>query len=93
MSTDQNPNWSQPYSAQPEILDYLRNVAQKRKLIEKIQFGHKLVGGAWDDAQKQYTLQFQKYNKGGELIDTEAVTANVVISASRSILHYIARQR
>ena len=47
-----NPNWSRTYSRQPEIWDYLRDLAERHDLHGHIRFGRELTGAAWDeDAQ------------------------------------------
>ncbi|MHB1785983.1 MAG: flavin-containing monooxygenase [Acidimicrobiales bacterium] len=48
-----NPNWTQTYSPQPEIWDYLRGVARDSGVIDKVRFGHDVQDAAWDvDAQR-----------------------------------------
>ncbi len=47
-----NPDWSRTYSLQPEIWDYLRDLAERHGLHRHIRFGRELTGAAWDeDAQ------------------------------------------
>jgi cation diffusion facilitator CzcD-associated flavoprotein CzcO len=44
-----NPNWSNTFSPQPEILDYLRDVAQRYDVMPHIRFNTELEGAEWDD--------------------------------------------
>src|SRR3954454_24534095 len=45
-----NPNWSQTYSTQPEIRDYLRGIADRYGLRPYIRFGHEVREASWDEA-------------------------------------------
>jgi cation diffusion facilitator CzcD-associated flavoprotein CzcO len=56
-SYEQNPNWSRAYSAQPEIFEYLRDVAAKHELYDQIHFGHEVAGAAWDEASQRWTVR------------------------------------
>lgn len=48
-----NPNWTQTYSPQPEIWEYLRGVARDSGVLDKVRFGHDVLGAAWDaDARR-----------------------------------------
>ncbi len=44
-----NPEWSNTYSFQPEIWDYLRDIAAREGIAEHIRFGHEVQGARWDD--------------------------------------------
>ncbi|MGQ0846932.1 MAG: flavin-containing monooxygenase [Sporichthyaceae bacterium] len=52
-----NPDWSRSYSAQPEILDYLRTCAREAGVLPHIRFGTELTGADWDEATQQWRLQ------------------------------------
>lgn len=41
--------WSERYAAQPELLSYLRHVADRFDLRKDITFGCRVTGAAWDD--------------------------------------------
>jgi cation diffusion facilitator CzcD-associated flavoprotein CzcO len=45
-----NPEWSRSYSAQPEILDYLRACAREAGVLPHIRFDAELLDAAWDAA-------------------------------------------
>src|SRR6266480_2953861 len=45
-----NPEWSQTYSPQPEIRDYLRRCADRFDVRRFIRFGCTVTGAAWDDS-------------------------------------------
>ncbi|HET6964055.1 MAG TPA: alpha/beta hydrolase fold domain-containing protein [Acidimicrobiales bacterium] len=49
--------WSEKYATQPEILTYLRHVADKYDLRKDIRFSTKIVHAAWDDQRKRWQLQ------------------------------------
>ncbi len=54
-SYEQNPGWSRSFSPQPEIFDYLKDVADKYRLREKIRFGVELTGAHWDERERRWT--------------------------------------
>ncbi|MEV6643485.1 NAD(P)/FAD-dependent oxidoreductase [Amycolatopsis sp. NPDC051371] len=54
-SYEQNPDWSRSFSPQPEIFEYLKGVAGKYQLREKIRFGVELTGAHWDERERRWT--------------------------------------
>ena len=54
-SYEQNPGWSRSFSPQPEIFEYLKGVADKYRLREKIRFGVELTGAHWDERDRRWT--------------------------------------
>jgi cation diffusion facilitator CzcD-associated flavoprotein CzcO len=44
-----NPNWSNTFSPQPEILDYLRDVARRFGVLPHIRFDTELQEADWDE--------------------------------------------
>src|SRR3954453_9783033 len=51
-----NPNWSQTYSTQPEIRDYLRGIADRYELRPRIRFGHEVREASWDQAAGRWEI-------------------------------------
>jgi len=51
-----NPNWSRTYSLQPEIWDYLRDLAERHDLHRHIRFGRELTGATWDEAAQRWRV-------------------------------------
>jgi cation diffusion facilitator CzcD-associated flavoprotein CzcO len=51
-----NPNWSSTFSSQPEILDYLRDVARRFGVIEHVRFDCELQGAEWDEERSGWRL-------------------------------------
>lgn len=47
---DQDWNWSERFAAQPEILNYLNEVAARSNVLEHITFNASLTDAHWDDA-------------------------------------------
>jgi cation diffusion facilitator CzcD-associated flavoprotein CzcO len=66
-----NPNWSSTFSPQPEILDYLRDCADRYGVMPHIRFDCELVAADWDDDAQLWRIETSQ----GEL------TADVVIAA------------
>jgi cation diffusion facilitator CzcD-associated flavoprotein CzcO len=52
-----NPSWSSTFSPQPEILDYLRDVAARFGVRPHIRFGTELESAAWDDGEARWRLE------------------------------------
>ncbi len=44
-----NPGWSQTYSRQPEIWDYLRDTARRYDVLRSVRFGHTVTAAEWDE--------------------------------------------
>lgn len=66
-----NPNWSQTHSTQPEIFEYLKNVARDFKVYPHIKFEHELQNATWNNNDQRWHI---KTNKG-------AFTCNVLVTA------------
>lgn len=49
-------NWSERYSAQPEILEYVQHVAERFELIDGIDFEHTVKQAKFDSENAQWTL-------------------------------------
>ena len=67
-----NPDWSRAYGRQPEILDYLRAVAQEHDVERHIRYDTELLEARWDDDAARWTLKTSR----GEL------TAGVLVPAT-----------
>lgn len=52
-----NPNWSQEFSQQAEIHQYLKDCAVKLGLLPHIRFNHEVQGMQWDKAQQQWIVE------------------------------------
>ena len=48
--------WSEKYATQPEILDYLRFVADRYGLRPDIQFSTTVTSARWDEQEKRWTI-------------------------------------
>jgi cation diffusion facilitator CzcD-associated flavoprotein CzcO len=66
-------DWSERYSAQPEILDYARHVANRYDLRRDIRFETRIAAAAYDEANAQWTLEAE---------DGGAVTARFCVMAT-----------
>jgi cation diffusion facilitator CzcD-associated flavoprotein CzcO len=51
-----NPNWSSTFSPQTEILEYLRGVAHRYGVTERVRFDCELQTAEWDEACSQWRL-------------------------------------
>jgi cation diffusion facilitator CzcD-associated flavoprotein CzcO len=52
-----NPDWSQTYSTQPEIRDYLRGIVERFDLRRNIRLGHEVTQATWDDEAGYWELE------------------------------------
>jgi cation diffusion facilitator CzcD-associated flavoprotein CzcO/acetyl esterase/lipase len=53
---EQEWTWSEKYATQPEILDYLRFVADRHGLRSDIEFSTTVTAARWDEAGKRWRL-------------------------------------
>jgi cation diffusion facilitator CzcD-associated flavoprotein CzcO len=66
-----NPNWSSTFSPQPEILDYLKDCAERFGIRPHIRFDTELEGATWDDEDGLWKIA----------TSAGAMTADVLIAA------------
>ena len=52
-----NPDWSQTYSRQPEIRDYLHRCADRFGIRPHIRFGCRWIGAGWDQESGRWDLE------------------------------------
>lgn len=73
-----NPNneWSEHFSQQAEILNYLKKSVKKYNIFKNINFGRKVISAHYKEEIKRWELNI-KYNSGKE----ETITAKILISA------------
>jgi cation diffusion facilitator CzcD-associated flavoprotein CzcO len=67
-----NPNWSHIFARQEEILEYLRDCAERFGVLPHVRFDHEVTTAEWDDASDRWVLE----TTGG------TYTANVVVAAA-----------
>jgi cation diffusion facilitator CzcD-associated flavoprotein CzcO len=67
-----NPNWSHIFARQQEILEYLRDCAERFGVLPHVRFDHEVTAAEWDDASDRWVLE----TTGG------TYTANVVVAAA-----------
>ncbi|WP_051385392.1 flavin-containing monooxygenase [Actinokineospora inagensis] len=53
-SFEQKPDWTRAYAPQPEIWQYLRDVAAKWDLARNTRFGAEVIGARWDSAENRW---------------------------------------
>ncbi len=67
-----NPEWSESFSPQGEIFDYLRRVAADEGLVEHVRFGCEVEQATWDAGARRWRL----HTSSGEL------SARIVIAGA-----------
>ncbi len=55
-SFEQNPNWSETYSPQPEIWEYLRSCANKYNLMDHIRFNKEVVKSEYQESDGRWRI-------------------------------------
>ena len=57
-----NPEWSRVFAPQPEILDYVKRVADEFGVTGITQFGTEVTGARWDETSQRWLVDT---NRGG----------------------------
>ncbi|KAI5281926.1 hypothetical protein KEM54_003038, partial [Ascosphaera aggregata] len=77
-----NPDWSQLYSGQEEILRYLVSVAEEYHLTNYIRFSTSVVEASWNDKDSKWRVAVDVNNaKDAETRREYILTADFMISA------------
>jgi cation diffusion facilitator CzcD-associated flavoprotein CzcO len=63
-----NPNWSSTFSPQPEILNYLRDVATRFGVLPHVRFGTELESAEWDEAGACWRLETSQGPIGADVL-------------------------
>jgi cation diffusion facilitator CzcD-associated flavoprotein CzcO len=81
-SFEQNPDWTREYPGQEEILDYLRNVAQKYGLYKYIRFNSSVEEARWDDEKRRWQVDVKVTGgKDAEFNDAYSIDCDFLVSA------------
>jgi cation diffusion facilitator CzcD-associated flavoprotein CzcO len=67
------PDWSKPYGTQPEILEYMRGIAEQFGILPHCRFGAGVERAAWDESSASWTLTLDS----GETIEAEVVVSAI----------------
>ncbi|WP_225728276.1 MULTISPECIES: NAD(P)/FAD-dependent oxidoreductase [unclassified Nocardia] len=52
-----NPEWTRSFSPQPEIQQYLRDIADRYQVREKVVFGCEMLDAQWNEADARWEIQ------------------------------------
>lgn len=81
-SFEQNPDWTREYPGQEEILDYLRNVAQKYGLYKYIRFNTSVEEARWDDGKRRWKVDVKVTGgKDAEFNPEYSINCDFLVSA------------
>jgi cyclohexanone monooxygenase len=69
------PDWSRSFSPQPEIQDYLRDVAREAGVLDRFRFGVDFEQASWDDEAALWRIT----------TSAGSCTANVLVSAAGAL--------
>ncbi len=67
------PDWSKPYGTQPEILAYLRGLAETHGVATRCRFGVTVTGAAWDPSTSTWRIS----TSSGDEVEAEVLVAAV----------------
>ena len=81
-SFEPNPDWSQSYSPQPEIQEYLEKVAHKYDIGKHVEFGKKVMKTTWDETTKKWTVELDN----GEVQALSFFNSSIPKTGQESIL-------
>ena len=70
-------DWTERYAAQPELLAYAQNVADRFGLREHITFGTRVLALEWDDTERYWTV---RTDDGGSRTAHHVIAATGVLS-------------
>ncbi|KAI9306519.1 hypothetical protein BJ944DRAFT_248152 [Cunninghamella echinulata] len=76
LSFEKNPNWSERYSKQPEIYDYMKGVAKKYKLYDQAHLNTEVIEANWKEENKEWELKVHHKETG----ETRIVYFDVVFA-------------
>ena len=80
-SYEPTTRWKRRYALQDQILEYLRDVATKYGIVERIRFGHEVVSAQWDETTSSWSVGFADGSS-----DTVDVLVPAVGQLSRPVL-------
>ena len=90
-------DWSRPYAPQPEILEYMKGVAEKYELLPHCRFNNAVRDATWDDTTSRWTLTLESGERveavsvGGEREVTVRLSGGDTLTAER-LLYAVGRQ-
>ena len=61
-----NPNWSSTFSPQSEILDYLKDTADRHGVLPHVSFDTELESAHWDDEEQLWRIETSKEATDGQ---------------------------
>ncbi|KAJ4984098.1 hypothetical protein SVAN01_10386 [Stagonosporopsis vannaccii] len=81
-SFEQNPDWTREYPGQEEILEYLRNVANKYGLYKYVRFNTAVESATWDDDAAKWKINVKVTGgKAAEFSEAYAIESDFLVSA------------
>jgi cation diffusion facilitator CzcD-associated flavoprotein CzcO len=54
------PDWSESYPSQPELWEYLRQIAARHGLARYLRFGHEVTAVIWDEQARRWLISTTK---------------------------------
>ncbi len=70
-----NPNWSHSFSRQPQIQQYLRDVADRAHVLDRFRFNVTFESAAWDSEAERWRIE----------TSAGPITANVMVAAAGAL--------
>ncbi|UGT59716.1 flavin-containing monooxygenase [Nocardia asteroides] len=67
-----NPDWSRTYGRQPEILAYLRRVAERHDVLRHIEFRTELTDARWDEEAALWRVETSRGQRTADFLISAA---------------------
>ncbi len=78
---EQDWSWREKYATQPEILDYIRHVADRFDMRRDIWFNTRVTGARYDDAANQWNV---RTDRGDQVTAPYCIMASGCLSVGRT---------
>jgi 4-hydroxyacetophenone monooxygenase len=76
-SFEPNDHWTHFYSEQPEILQYLNDVAERCDITARVRFNTEVTGAAWDEESATWRVTIQRHDGQAETLTARALICAV----------------
>ncbi|MGO4202498.1 flavin-containing monooxygenase [Rhodococcus sp. TAF43] len=73
ISSEPNPEWSRRFSEQPDILAYLRDIAERHQLRPLIRFGVTVIEAEFDEHVNRWSVR----TADGEIVESDVLVTAV----------------
>jgi 4-hydroxyacetophenone monooxygenase len=76
-SFEPTDHWTHFYSEQPEILQYLNDVAERHDITARVRFNTEVTGAAWDEESATWRVTIRRHDGQAETLTARALICAV----------------